>query len=126
MAIVQAMTAMMMGMAGLVGGNGEKSQPQVVPQTPGAEISIAIDYPSIEEFFLQLAAANPRHSFNNLANQLLERNFYTIDEIAQENEAFFEAPPYSLSQGNARFIIRSLRDQVRWVKKTAQCRLRQL
>ncbi|KAF8521646.1 hypothetical protein JB92DRAFT_2827771 [Gautieria morchelliformis] len=116
MAVVQAMTAMMMGMAGLVGANGGKAQ-QVVPQTPSADLSLAIDYPGIEEFFLQLAAANPRRNFNNLTNQLLEWDFYTIDELAQENEAFSEAPPYSLSQGNARFVVRSVRDQVRRVKK---------
>ena len=51
-------------------------------------------------------------SHNRLAVNLLAQDFFCIDKLQHEGEAFFQAEPYTLSQGDAKFIVQKLQKAV--------------
>ena len=91
-------------------------QPIVQPQ----DITIQCTYPEIEVFFQQLMVDNPRRNFMDLSKKLTDVDFFCIDEIADEPESFFKGEPYGLSVGNAKFVVKSIKEAVERVKEEAR------
>ena len=85
--------------------------PTALPIDP-ANTAIKCKYPDVEEFFAKLAEENPRRNLNNMGEKLSAQDFFCIDEIADEKEQFYQEPPYSLSPGNAKFVVKSVKDAI--------------
>jgi hypothetical protein len=75
-------------------------------------IAINCTYPEVEEFFAKLASEHPRRNLADLGFQLATQDFFCIDELADEKEEFFQKEPYCLSQGNAKFVVRQVREAI--------------
>jgi len=88
----------------------------------GAEDSgdTRITYPGIDTFLRQITLEHPKRNLEGLAEKLMAQDFYCIDELQDEDDAFFQAEPYSLSQGNVKFIVRTLRDAVRQAREAVK------
>ena len=63
---------------------------------------------------------HPNQNFEGLAENLLAQDFFCIDEVQHKGEAFFQAEPYALSQGNVKFIVQKLQKAVRGAKAAAK------
>ena len=63
---------------------------------------------------------HPNWNFEGLAENLLAQDFFCIDKLQHEGEAFFQAEPYTLSQGNAKFIVQKLQKAVQRAKAAAK------
>lgn len=96
--------------------------PTTVPAAPlvePASVMIKCDYPDIVEFFVKLAEENPRRNLNHIGETLSAQDFFCIDEIVDEDERFYQEAPYSLSPGNAKFVVKSIRDAVEAARRQA-------
>ena len=117
--LMTALVAMMLG-------QGIPAAQPAVPHPP-AELA-AVDesskgpvvYMDIDIFLERLAEENPKHNLSGLAEKLTNCDFYCIDELADVNEAFFQAAPYNLSQGNAMFVVKSIKVAIAEAKKAAK------
>ncbi|KAF8580383.1 hypothetical protein K439DRAFT_1619845 [Ramaria rubella] len=107
--------AMMMGLVGMAGIVQQNKAPSFATENP-MDTSLDIEYPSILEFFDELVQKYPMRNFIGIAEKLTAQDFYCIDEISGKTQQFFEAEPYGLSQGNARFLVRKLKHAVERAK----------
>jgi hypothetical protein len=71
-----------------------------------------LTYPSIQSFFTKVIEENPLHAegLKHLSTELANKDFYQIDEIAEENVEWFKSAPYGLTGGNAKFVINILKE----------------
>ena len=78
-----------------------------------------IVYPDIESFFLELSEKKPKRNFGSLVQQLIGDDFFHIDELADQKEAWFTEEPYHQSHGNASFIVQAVRDKLARIRQEA-------
>jgi hypothetical protein len=93
--------------------------PSATPMTDiePANVPITCKYPEVSDFFSKLAEDNPRRNLDNLGEKLTEQDFFCINEIADEEKKFYQASPYCLSQGNVKFVTRSVREAIKVAKR---------
>jgi hypothetical protein len=85
-----------------------------------ANVAVICEYPEVGDFFSKLAEENPQRNLDNIGEKLANQDFFCIDEIADEDEIFYQTSPYSLSQGNAKFVVKSVREAVEAAKRCAR------
>jgi hypothetical protein len=61
------------------------------------------------QFFTELLEKNRARNLDVFVRQLEDQDFFCIDELAEESEEFFQKEPYYLSQGNSKFIVKSIK-----------------
>ena len=117
-----AFAAIMMGMAGLTQPpiGGFTNPPPTKKDGVEDSCDTSITYPVIDTFLHQIMNEHPNRNLEGLAEQLMAQDFYCIDELQDEDETFFWVEPYTLSQGNAKFVFRKLRDAVWQAKEVAR------
>ena len=105
-------SAMMVGMAGMVQPliGGFTNPPPTKRDGVEDSCDTSITYPTIDTFLHHITNEHPNWNLEGLAEQLMAQDFYCKDELQDEVEMFFGAEPYTLSQGNAKFVVRKLRD----------------
>ncbi|KAF8532553.1 hypothetical protein JB92DRAFT_3138321 [Gautieria morchelliformis] len=85
--------------------------PVTTPTIPMQDIYRNVIYPDITTFLGKVIEDTPlrAEALKGLCTSLANQDFYTIDEIAEETEEWFQSDPYNLTAGNARFVVNILR-----------------
>jgi hypothetical protein len=81
-----------------------------------ANVAVICKYPEVGNFFAKLAEENPWRNLDNIGEKPANQDFFCIDEITYEDEIFYQMCPYSLSQGNTKFVVKSIREAVEAAK----------
>jgi hypothetical protein len=81
-----------------------------------------LHYPPISEFLDKLDIEHPRRTLPMYAAKFEALDFYDIDELASLTEDRLTSTELGMSIGNARFLLREVKDEMKRVdrKKRAQ------
>lgn len=87
------------------------------PSAATADTSLSVarmSYKLITTFLEELSDRFPvrRQAFMQLGNVLNTKAFYHINEIYKFNQTYFMAEPYGLVEGNARFLVKALKEEM--------------
>ncbi len=121
--LANAFTAMMMGMAGMVQLQIPGGFVHPPPALQGGEEDSSdtrITYLRIDTFLHQITIEHPKQNLEGLVEKFMAQDFYCINELQDKDNTFFQAEPYSLSQGNAKFIVRTLKDAVQQAREAVK------
>jgi hypothetical protein len=91
------------------------SQGSIAPEN----VEIRCTYPEIPAFFDHLTKEYPQRILIGIAELLTGQDFFCIDELEDETEEFFKGGPYYMTAGNAKFLIKKIKEGVEKARRVA-------
>jgi hypothetical protein len=79
-----------------------------------------IQYLNISEFLTTLSDRHPVRALAAYHNKFERMDYYRVDELARMAEADLTGPDFRMTSGNAKFLLKEARDEVRRVERAAK------
>ncbi|KAH7910155.1 hypothetical protein BJ138DRAFT_1009461, partial [Hygrophoropsis aurantiaca] len=80
----------------------------------------ATAYPSVDDFLTILHIRHPRRGLNAYVDTFNKADFYDIDELVDLSEEQLSGPEFLLSAGNARFLLKEVKAEMRKVDQATR------
>ncbi|KAJ7229773.1 hypothetical protein GGX14DRAFT_553279 [Mycena pura] len=92
--------------------------PSAFPSSDPPELDAVNPYPLISDFILRLDQHVPRRALPECLGRIEDQDFYHIDEIANLQTADALVEQFSLTKGNAVFLLGKICDEIKRVNRT--------